>query len=87
MIPENMTWDWENNKNWNRYRDLRRDKQDYEIYANFALAAAILNRIVSVIDSAISIKNFNKHNNILSNLSIDPDWKNRGIRINYEYKF
>jgi len=86
LIPEDYSWNWGNSKNWNRYKNIRRDKQDYEIYANFALAAAILNRIVSVVDSAISIRSINSKNG-LSNLTFSPDWENKGVRVNYEYKF
>jgi hypothetical protein len=87
LIPEDMEWDWENNKNWFKYKDLRRDKQDFEIYTKFTLAAVILNRIVSAIDSAISAKKLNKESKYLGKLSFQPDWNKKGMIINYEYKF
>ena len=87
LIPEDMEWDWENNKNWYKYKDLRHVKQDYEIYSNFTLAAAILNRIVSAIDSALSAKKLNEKGKYLGKLSFQPDWNKKGMIINYEYKF
>jgi hypothetical protein len=87
MLPADLAWDWQNNRNWARYQSLRRDKQDYEIYANFAIAAMILNRLVSIVDSAISVKKFNKSNTLLGNLTFSPDLKKKGIKISYEYKF
>jgi len=87
LIPSDMAWNWQNNKNWNHYKTLRRKKQDYEIYANFAIAAAILNRLVSIIDSAITINKINRENSFLNNLDFQPDWKHKGIKISYEFKF
>ena len=87
LIPEDMEWDWENNKNWFKYKDLRRDKQNFEIYTKFTLAAVILNRIISVIDSGVSAKKLNKESKYLGKLSFQPDWNKKGIKINYEYKF
>ena len=54
---------------------------------NFTFGAAILNRIVSIIDSAISVKKVNRKNSLLGNLVIEPDWKKKGMRISYEYNF
>ncbi len=87
LVPADLAWDWQNNKNWTRYQSLRRDKQDYEIYANFVIAAMILNRLVSVVDSAISIRNYNKANSLLGNLQFKPDFKKKGIKVSYEIKF
>jgi hypothetical protein len=87
LIPVEFAWDWQNNRNWSRYQSLRRDKQDYEIYANFAVAALILNRLVSVVDSAISIRKHNRAQTLLGNLKFQPDLKKKGIKISYEYKF
>lgn len=87
LIPDEQAWDWQNNKNWYKYKDLRREKQDFEILMNFTFGAAILNRIVSIIDSAISVKKVNRKNSLLGNLVIEPDWKKKGMRISYEYNF
>ena len=87
LIPDEQAWDWQNNRNWYKYKDLRRKKQDFEILMNFTFGAAILNRIVSVIDSAISAKKINRKNSLLGNLIVEPDWKKKGMKISYEYNF
>jgi len=87
LIPEENSWHWNSNNEWINYRDLRLKKQDYEIYANFALAAAILNRIVSVIDSAVEARKFKLINQNIGKLTVSPDWKKRGMKIKYEYRF
>ncbi|NQT65803.1 MAG: hypothetical protein HQ554_06455 [FCB group bacterium] len=87
LIPEENSWHWDNNNEWSEYINLRLKKQDYEIYSNFAFAAAILNRIVSVIDSAMEAKRLNRSGQYLGKLSIQPDWNKIGMKINYEYRF
>ena len=87
LIPEEEGWDWENNKNWSKFQKLRRQKQDLEIYSNFAVAGLILNRLVSILDSAISAKKYNKQNQYYGKLYVAPVWENKGLKIGYEYKF
>ncbi len=87
LIPEENYWHWDNNDEWSKYINIRLKKQDYEIYSNFTFAAAILNRIVSVIDSALEAKKFNRSGQYLGKLSIQPDWRKKGMKINYEYHF
>ncbi len=87
LIPEENSWHWDNDSEWSEYINLRLRKQDYEIYSNFAFAAAILNRIISVIDSAMEAKKFNRSNQYLGKLSVQPDWNKKGMKINYEYRF
>ncbi len=87
LIPEENSWHWDNNKEWSEYTKLRLAKQDYEIYSNFAFAAAILNRVISVIDSAMEAKKFNRSGQYLGKLSVHPDWNKKGMKINYEYRF
>lgn len=87
LVPEDMEWNWQNNTNWLKYKELRRDKQDLELYAKFTFAAAILNRIVSVIDTAISAKKINKTGKSYGELSFNPDWDKKGIKVNYEFHF
>ena len=87
LVPEDMEWNWQNNTNWLKYKELRRDKQDLELYAKFTFAAAILNRIVSVIDTAISAKKINKAGKSYGELSFNPDWDKKGIKVNYEFHF
>ena len=87
LIPEENSWHWDNNNEWLGYIKLRLKKQDYEIYSNFAFAAAILNRIISVIDSAMEVKKVNRSKQYFGKLSVQPDWYKKGMRINYEYRF
>lgn len=87
LIPPENSWHWDSDDEWIKYIDLRVRKQDYEIYANFAIAAVILNRIVSIIDSAVEARKFKLTNQYLGKLSIKPDWSKRGMKINYEYRF
>ena len=87
LIPENESWNWQTKKNWKKYKSLRRDKQDYEIYTKFAFAAAIINRIVSVVDTFVLTPKFNRKNRNLGKLSLAPDFKKKGMSLKYEYKF
>ncbi len=88
-IPSEYAWDWQNVRNLNNYRVLRSNKQDLEIYANFAVAAAIINRVISVIDVAKSTRKLNLEiaEKELGQLKIQPDWAKLGMRVNYEIKF
>lgn len=87
LVPEEMSWDWENDRNWYKYRALRRNKQDMEIYMKFAFAAVVLNRLISMIDSAVSAKRYNQKNEAFGSLMIYPDLTRKEIKINYEYRF
>jgi len=87
LISEEDSWHWANNDEWISYRSLRLKKQDYEIYTNFAFAAAILNRIISIIDSAVEARKLKRSGQYLGKLSVNPDWNKKGIEINYEYRF
>ena len=87
LISEEDSWHWNNNDQWISYRSLRLKKQDYEIYTNFAFAAAILNRIISIIDSAVEARKLKRSGQYLGKLSVNPDWNKKGIEINYEYRF
>lgn len=88
-IPEEYSWNWENNRNWNRYKDLRYTKQNYEVYENFAVAALMINRLVSAVDAAVTAKriNRNEEKHSLGNLNITPDFVKNGMKVNYEIKF
>ena len=87
LIPDNEAWDWETDKNWNKYKQLRRKKQDYEIYTKFAFASIILNRVISVIDTAFSTKKYNKKILQNSSLNFTPNFQKKGLQVVYEYKF
>lgn len=84
LVPDDMTWDWDTDANWKKYRAMRRDKQNYEIYQNFAIAALILNRLVSVVDITVNVPRYKK---LAKGFSISPDVAGNGVQIRYEYRF
>ncbi|HHE37235.1 MAG TPA: hypothetical protein ENL20_01510 [Candidatus Cloacimonetes bacterium] len=87
ITEEEDMWSWDTDENWKHFGRLRIDKQNFETYTQFAIAAGILNRLISIIDSAISAKRFNKKVGLFGNISVKPDWKNKGFLLNYEYRF
>ncbi len=87
LIVEEEAWKWESQSNWREYKRRRTRKQDMEIYANFALGAALLNRVVSIIATAGSARKYNHELQMLKNVSIEPDLRNKGIRLNYAIHF
>ncbi len=87
LIGDDEAWEWDSRDNWLRYREIRREKQSLEILANFALGAALLNRVISIIDSALLARSINRERTALSNLSFEPDIQRRGCFISYEFNF
>ena len=87
LISDEDAWEWESRDNWLRYREIRREKQRLEIYANFAIGAAVVNRLISVIDSAILARSINRQHTFLSNLNVEPDFTRIGWTVTYEIKF
>jgi hypothetical protein len=87
LIPDDESWDWETDKNWVDYRQIRRQKQDYELYSKFTFAGLLLNRFISMVDTAISTGKYNRKLEKFGTLDISPDFEKNGVRIVYEYKF
>jgi len=87
LIDDEDAWEWESRENWLRYREIRREKQRLEIYTNFAIGAAVINRLISVIDSAILARSINRQQTFLSNLNVEPDLTRIGWTLSYEFKF
>ncbi|MCL1826977.1 MAG: hypothetical protein FWG20_02950 [Candidatus Cloacimonetes bacterium] len=77
-------WEWQYDSHFYKYRNIRSQKQEFEIYANFAIGAMIVNRIISVIDTALSTNRLNKENR---HVYATPDVENKGFTLNYEFKF
>ena len=77
------SWEFKTEADFQDYRKIRNDKQNFEIYANFAIGAMIINRVISVIDAAVQT---NKINNS-GQLYTVPDFNAKGISVVYEYKF
>jgi hypothetical protein len=84
IIPDSEGWHWQTRENWKKYRQIRTEKQDYEIYSNFAVGALVLNRVVSVIDAALTTKKLNR---TLRNVSIEPNFSKNGFEVTYEISF
>ena len=87
MISDDESWEWESRDNWLEYRGIRRDKQQLDILTNFAIGAAVINRVISVIDSALISRNINRDRTLLSNIELKPDFRRRGYMLSYEFKF
>jgi len=83
LSPED-SWNWENESDFIQYRSIRRDKQNFEIYRNFAVGAMIVNRLISTIDSAIFANRLNNSNSQLFSM---PDFERKGVSLIYEIKF
>ncbi|HNQ43410.1 MAG TPA: hypothetical protein PKI59_03235 [Candidatus Cloacimonadota bacterium] len=47
-------WEWRSSEHWQKYQTLRREHQKTKMNHNLALGVMLLNRAVSVIDTAIS---------------------------------
>lgn len=94
-IKEGDGWNWENYENFLRFRELRREKQQLEILANFAIGGSVLNRIISVIDTALIARSIRRsgesdiseHTSFLSDIRVEPDYLKNGIMVKYEYRF
>jgi len=84
-IPEENSWNWENQKEREKFVKLRRDKQDLEIYAKFSVAAMLINRVVSVVDASLSVKKQNRLRRTA--FSATPTLNQPGLKIDFEYKF
>ncbi len=82
LIPEDEGWDWHNSKNWQKYRKYRTNTQNYKIYANLIASGFVINRLISMIDSIISVKKLNG-----LKISAMPNLQEKGIKIGYTYKF
>lgn len=87
LIKEDDFWEWENQSSWNLYRKKRNDKQQMEIYRNFAIGALFLNRFISIIDATVSIRRANRENTVISNFSFIPDFNKNTIILNYQHRF
>lgn len=86
-IPESESWDWVTNTNWQQYKDKRRYRQDMETYSNLALAAVVVNHIIGLIDTALLRAELLKEKTQIGNFYLDPDFKKKGVKIGYVYKF
>ncbi len=78
-------WNWQNEKDWNKYKSIRRDKQTMVMNQKLAIGAAIANRVISAIDATFLIKAANKRMSTTFNLT--PDFENNGAILNCSLEF
>ncbi|MCB5252747.1 MAG: hypothetical protein RBR69_00645 [Candidatus Cloacimonadaceae bacterium] len=72
------SWQWQSNMHWEKYIDMRKAHQRIKINHNLALGVMLLNRAISVIDTAILSKNVNVY--------ASPHGSD-GMMLNYEMRF
>ena len=83
LLKPEESWDWNTENDYQEYRNIRKEKQNYEIYANFAIGALIINRLISVVDSALQTGKVNRASQVYA----VPNFDTKGISLVYEYKF
>lgn len=81
------TWHWSSERTWHTYKDERVRKQDMEIYANMMIGTMLLNRLISVIDAVITVRNINRESRNTSHIHVSPDFARKGWMLHYEYRF
>ncbi|MDP3115432.1 MAG: hypothetical protein Q8M98_11790 [Candidatus Cloacimonadaceae bacterium] len=79
---EDESWNWDSDEQFRKYRKLRTNRQKAKMYNNLSLGILLLNRAVSVIDTAILSANPNK----ASNVYFSPHGED-GIMINCKIDF
>lgn len=84
-ITEDDSWHWANERDWNKYKSIRRDKQTQIMHQKLAIGAAIANRVISIVDAAILVRRYNKKIN--PTFSITPDFINNGAILNCSWEF
>lgn len=82
-IKDEDSWEWTENRHFERYKSVRKDKQTYEIYQNFAFGAILINRLISAVDAVITTNKMNRN----SQLYTVPDFHGKGLTLIYEYNF
>jgi len=80
-------WEWNSTGNWRKYRGLRQHKQDIEIYTKFVVGAALITRLISVIDAAGAARRYNRNQKDLGHIRVIPEIAKKGLMVQYEYKF
>ena len=76
------TWNWQSDKKWQEYKDMRTRHQRTKMSHNLALGVMLLNRTVSAIDSAILSGKINRY----GTLYFSPSETN-GLMVNYQIDF
>jgi hypothetical protein len=84
-IDGDYTWQWQNTRDWTKYKNIRRDKQTMVMNQKLAIGAAIANRVISAIDAAYLTKTQNRRIN--TSFNIEPDFINNGAILNCTLEF
>jgi hypothetical protein len=84
-VTGDYVWQWDNKKDWNSYRLIRKDKQKQLMNQKLAIGAAIVNRVISILDTTYLIKKGNRQVN--TSFSVTPDLVNQGAMLNCSVEF
>lgn len=77
-FSEEDGWEWQSKEHWKEYRDIRRKRQNTKINNNLALGIMLLNRGISVIETALLSRSLN--------VRAKPSG-NDGLALLYEVRF
>lgn len=84
-IPSEDSWQWENEVDWKKYKSIRKDKQTQILDRKLAIGAAIANRIISILDTAVLVRKHNKK--LQPSFSLTPDFINNGAVFSCSLEF
>ncbi len=84
LYSGDKVWRWDSKESHSRYYTLRQNKQKLQAHAKLAFGAAVLNRLVSIIDAMYLVSSQNKNS---GHLTFVPNYKDKGMNVNYEIKF
>lgn len=87
LVDQDKAWSWNSQKNWKRFKDMRVQKQDYHMYAQLAVGAIMVNHIVSMIEAASTATKIKRDYQQYGMLTCQPDWRKKGVKIEYTYRF
>lgn len=72
------SWEWQSAMHWETYKDMRKTHQKIKMNHNLALGIMLLNRAISIIDTAVMSNN--------TQLYASPNGLD-GVMLNYEMRF
>jgi hypothetical protein len=87
LYTGNESWNWNSENSYHKYYNLRKTRQELIIYKNFAVGAAIINRIVSIVDASLVSKKWNRIHQKYGQIDIQPDFNKRGVNLVYTLHF
>ncbi len=87
---EEDSWSWKDTEAWEDYGRLRTTSRDHFHKASYCIGATVLNRLVSAIFAAKSVKDYNaglEGGPSQLNLRFEPDLEDTGIRVVLRYTY